>query len=128
MQPTTLSAYLARNAGEVALADLIECIASARWSISNLVKASALDGHQGATDEINPQGEVQKPLDILADEAFFQSCSANKNLSALISEEVEEVTRLRPAQAGTFVLAYDPLDGSSNAAGGQCDERAYPSS
>lgn len=114
MQPRTLSEYLACNAGEVALADLIERIASACWSISKLVNASALDGHQGSTDEINPQGEVQKPLDILADDVFVRSCSANDNLSALISEEVEDITWVNPAQTGAFVLAYDPLDGSSN--------------
>lgn len=114
MQPSTLSEYLARNAGEAALADLIERIASACWFISDLVNASALAGHQGSTDEINPQGEVQKPLDILADEVFVRSCSANTNLSALISEEVEEITWVNPAQTGAYVLAYDPLDGSSN--------------
>ena len=114
MQHTTLSDYLARNAGEVALADLIERIASACWSISDLVNASALDGHQGSTNEINPQGEEQKPLDILADEVFARSCSANDNLSAMISEEVEEITWVNPARAGAYVMAYDPLDGSSN--------------
>ncbi|MEN8839578.1 MAG: class 1 fructose-bisphosphatase [Octadecabacter sp.] len=114
MQPSTLSEYLARNAGEAALADLIERIASACWFISDLVNASALAGHQGSTDEINPQGEVQKPLDILADEVFVRSCSANTNLSALISEEVEEITWVNPAQTGAYVLAYDPLDGFSN--------------
>ncbi|AXI45533.1 hypothetical protein C1J03_05480 [Sulfitobacter sp. SK012] len=57
--------------------------------MSDLVNASALDGHQGSTNEINPQGEEQKPLDILADEVFVRCSSANDSLSALISEEVE---------------------------------------
>lgn len=114
MPQTSLSDYLARTAGEVALADLIERIASACWTVSKLVRASALDGNQGSTNAVNPQGEVQRPLDILADDAFLRSCSANTNLSALISEEVEEITWLKPAKAGAFVLAYDPLDGSSN--------------
>jgi fructose-1,6-bisphosphatase I len=114
MHKTSLSDYLARTAGEVALADLIERIASACWSVSKLIQSSAFDGHQGSTDVVNPQGEVQKPLDILADDVFRRSCCANTNLSALISEEVEEITWLRPAQAGAFILAYDPLDGSSN--------------
>jgi len=114
MQRTSLSDYLARNAGELALADLIERIASACWTISKLVSTSALNGHQGSTDAVNPQGEVQKPLDILADDVFRRSCGAIKNLSALISEEVEDITWLSPARRGAFVLAYDPLDGSSN--------------
>lgn len=114
MHQTSLSDYLARTAGDVVLADLIERIASACWSVSKLVRASALDGHQGSTSDVNPQGEIQKPLDILADDVFRRSCRTNTNLSVLISEEVEEMTWLKPAAAGAFVLAYDPLDGSSN--------------
>lgn len=114
MPTTELSAYLARYAGEGPLADLLERIASACWSISQLVRTSALQGNQGATDHVNPQGEVQKPLDILADDVFVRSCRLNPQLAALISEEVEEVTWLRAATKGDFVLAYDPLDGSSN--------------
>lgn len=44
----------------------------------------------------------------------MRSCKPNENLVALISEEVEDVTWLKPARAGAFVVAYDPLDGSSN--------------
>lgn len=114
MGDITLSDYLARYSGEPALSDLIDRIASACWSISQLVRASALHGTQGATNQVNPQGELQKPLDIIADEVFARSCRANTQLAALISEEVEDVTWLRPAQKGAFVVAYDPLDGSSN--------------
>ena len=114
MPATTLNKYLDRYAGEVSLVDLIDRIASACWSISKLVRASALQDNQGSTDQVNPQGEAQKPLDILADEVFARTCQPNKNLAALISEEVEDVTWLRPATEGAYVLAYDPLDGSSN--------------
>lgn len=114
MSSTTLSGYLAHHAGEAVLSDLIERIASACWSVSQLVSFSALQGNQGATDQVNPQGELQKPLDILADEVFVRSCRFNSDLAALISEEVEEITWLKPARKGAFVLAYDPLDGSSN--------------
>lgn len=96
------------------MADLIERIASACWSISHLVRASALESNQGSTDQVNPQGEAQKPLDILADEVFARTCKPNENLAALISEEVADVTWLRPTARGAYVLAYDPLDGSSN--------------
>jgi len=110
----TLNTYLAAHVGDPALADLIERIASACWSVSKVVASSALQGHQEATEKINPQGEVQKPLDILADEVFEMSCKLNGTLAALISEEVEGVTWLKPARAGAFVVSYDPLDGSSN--------------
>lgn len=114
MAVITLTDYLACRAGEASLSDLIERVASACWSVSQLVASSALHGNQGATDQVNPQGELQKPLDILADEVFVRSCRSNTDLAALISEEVEETTWLRPARRGAYVLAYDPLDGSSN--------------
>ena len=110
----TLNDYLAEHVDDADLADLAERIASACWSVSQLVGSSALQGNQGSTEQVNPQGEVQKPLDILANEVFVRSCEPNENLVALISEEVEDVTWLKPARAGAFVVAYDPLDGSSN--------------
>jgi fructose-1,6-bisphosphatase I len=93
---------------------LIKRIASVCWSISQLVRSSALPGSHGETDQINTQGKVQKPLDILADEVFARSAQANTELAALISEEVEDITWLKPARKGALVFAYDPLDGSSN--------------
>lgn len=114
MKHVTLNDYLTERVDDAALADLVDRIASACWSVSNLVRFSALQGNQGATEHVNPQGEVQKPLDILADEVFVRSCKPNENLVALISEEVEDVTWLKSARAGAFVVAYDPLDGSSN--------------
>ncbi|MEP3296663.1 MAG: hypothetical protein ABJO27_09340 [Pseudoruegeria sp.] len=111
IQPTTLSDYLARNAGEVALGDLIERFAGGCWAVSKLVNANVLDGHQGHTNAINLHEEEKKLLDILAEEVCVPSCCADDNLSVLISEEVEEITWVNPAQTGAFVLAYDPLDG-----------------
>lgn len=114
MPNITLNDYLAERVSDPALADLIERIASACWSVSILVSSSALQENQGSTGQVNPQGEVQKPLDVLADEVFVRSCEPNGSVAALISEEVKDVTWLKPARAGAFVVAYDPLDGSSN--------------
>ncbi len=63
---------------------------------------------------MNPQGEVQRPLDLMADEVFARSCAGNSSVGILISEEVEEVVAVKAAEAGDFVVSYDPLDGSSN--------------
>lgn len=114
MQHESLNTYLAREVGDPRLADLIERIASACWSISKLVGQSALSGTTGETATVNPQGEVQKPLDLLADEVFARSCAANPLVATLISEEVAEITHLKTASKGDFVVSYDPLDGSSN--------------
>ncbi|WP_420861300.1 class 1 fructose-bisphosphatase [Algirhabdus cladophorae] len=114
MNRTTLNAYLEQEVSDPDLVDLIDRIASACWKISQVVRDAALNGHQGQAQSINPQGEVQKPIDLLADDIFRHSCKQNDRTSVLISEEVEEITQLRPSQQGDFVVAYDPLDGSSN--------------
>ncbi|WP_457647979.1 class 1 fructose-bisphosphatase [Profundibacter sp.] len=64
----------------------------------------------GAVGE-NSDGDQQKALDVMADEAFAE---ALKSLGVrwYASEEQEEVVELAPN--GRYALAIDPLDGSSN--------------
>lgn len=114
MHIETLQTYLDREVGDARLRDLLDRIASACWSISSLVGRSALQGNQGEAGTLNSQGEVQKPLDLMADEVFAHSCSGNGSVAALISEEREGIVSLKDAQPGDFVVSYDPLDGSSN--------------
>ncbi len=114
MQNETLHAYLDREVGDEHLRDLLDRIASACWSISALVCRSALQGNQGEAGSVNPQGEVQKPLDLMADEVFARSCAGNGRTATLISEEADDITVLKNPSPGDFVVCYDPLDGSSN--------------
>ena len=110
----TLSTYLKQEVGDPKLIDLVDRIASACWQISQIVRDAALVGNQGQTDTLNPQGELQKPIDLIADEIFSRSCLQSGDVGALISEEVEGVFCRDGMKKGDFVIAYDPLDGSSN--------------
>ena len=114
MTVLTLNAYLKQGVGDPMLVDLVDRIASACWQISQIVRDAALAGNQGQTDKVNPQGEVQKPIDLIADEIFRRSCLQNSGVGVLISEEVEDVYHREGMKAGDFAVAYDPLDGSSN--------------
>lgn len=114
MSGMTLNAYLETEVGDPDLVDLIDHIASACWKIAQVVRDSALDGNQGQAGSVNPQGEVQKPIDLIADDIFRSSCARNSKVAVLISEEVEDITHVKPGQSGDFIVAYDPLDGSSN--------------
>ena len=110
----TLEAYLQREVGHADLRDLIDRIASACWTISTLIAKSAIEGNLGQSGSINPQGEDQKPLDILADEVFVRACRGNPRVALLVSEEVDDVIEVNQPSEGDFVIAFDPLDGSSN--------------
>ncbi len=74
-------------------------------------KAGLVDilGNFGTT---NVQGEEVKKLDVMANEEFIASLTAGGDCCAVISEE-EEGIRFLNANA-KYILAIDPLDGSSN--------------
>jgi fructose-1,6-bisphosphatase I / sedoheptulose-1,7-bisphosphatase len=65
--------------------------------------------------DINVQGEVQKPLDVLSNEIFIRTTEWSGNLAGLASEEMDNVRQIPPNyQRGKYLLVFDPLDGSSN--------------
>lgn len=65
--------------------------------------------------EINVQGEVQKPLDIISNDIFIERTEWNGHLAAMASEEMENIYQIPSEyQRGKYLLVFDPLDGSSN--------------
>lgn len=83
--------------------------------IGNVVGKGPLLDLVGKSGTINVHGEAQAKLDILADEIFFGTHVRSGTLAAMLSEECEEIRRI-PAEypRGRYLLAFDPLDGSSN--------------
>ena len=114
MTDMTLRRYLTASEQPANLIFLLEDIASACRVIATLVREGAFAGNLGSAGAVNVQGETQKTLDILANDAFERICSNSPSLAALVSEEVEEVTWLKEPEAGDYLLYFDPLDGSSN--------------
>jgi fructose-1,6-bisphosphatase I / sedoheptulose-1,7-bisphosphatase len=90
-------------------------VAAAVKTISALVGKGALSGYSGALDSTNVQGEVQKKLDVLTNEALLRHCEWGGQLAGMASEEMDEPYRI-PEQypRGRYLLIFDPLDGSSN--------------
>jgi fructose-1,6-bisphosphatase I/sedoheptulose-1,7-bisphosphatase len=65
--------------------------------------------------EVNVQGEVQKPLDVLSNEIFIRMNEWNGHLAGMASEEMEAPLQIPgDYQRGKYLLTFDPLDGSSN--------------
>ncbi|HYL90811.1 MAG TPA: class 1 fructose-bisphosphatase [Burkholderiales bacterium] len=83
--------------------------------ISYLVGKGALAGAQGRAGSHNSQGEAQMALDVRADEIFRRTNEWGGTLAAMLSEEGEAPYLIpQPYPKGRYLLAYDPLDGSSN--------------
>jgi fructose-1,6-bisphosphatase I/sedoheptulose-1,7-bisphosphatase len=84
-------------------------------SISRKVAAGALDGMLGSTNDVNVQGEVQKKLDLVSNDLFVEGNHWGGYLAGMASEELDAPYQI-PAcyPKGSYLLVFDPLDGSSN--------------
>jgi fructose-1,6-bisphosphatase I len=116
----SLSRYLVeqqRDKGHIPadLRLLLEVVARACKSISHAVNKGALGGVLGSADSENVQGEVQKKLDIIANEVLLEANEWGGHLAAMASEEMDSIY-LVPTRypQGEYLLLFDPLDGSSN--------------
>jgi fructose-1,6-bisphosphatase I len=94
---------------------LIEVVARACKGISQAVNKGALGGVLGTAGSENVQGEVQKKLDIIANEVLIEANEWGGHLAAMASEEMDSIY-LVPNRypQGEYLLLFDPLDGSSN--------------
>jgi fructose-1,6-bisphosphatase I len=69
----------------------------------------------GSTETANIHEEVQQKLDVFADQTLFRMCDHTGRLCCLASEESEDYIQIPDEYpSGSYVLVYDPLDGSSN--------------
>jgi fructose-1,6-bisphosphatase I len=115
---TTIERFLLDTQPDNASGDLTSLlydIALAAKIIAAQTRRAGLLDILGFADNINVQGEEQRKLDVYADEVFIRATQGTGRLCALVSEEQEDVVRIPPPyQEGSYILVYDPLDGSSN--------------
>ena len=97
---------------------LLEVVARACKSISQAVNKGALGGESsilGTAGSENVQGEVQKKLDIIANEVLIEANEWGGHLAAMASEEMDGIYVVpNRYPKGEYLLLFDPLDGSSN--------------
>jgi len=94
------------------LISLIKTILAATKEISFRVSQGHLGDTMGSTLDENIQGEVQKKLDVVANELFKDILLESGFVKAISSEE--EDTSVAGDKNGKFIVSFDPLDGSSN--------------
>jgi len=107
----TLSDHLATV--PPALAELLQAVADSCVEIAAVVRRGGAE-HSAAVS-VNVQGEVQKGLDVLADDILVRVAGRAPALVAMASEEQDDIIPVRDLTAeGGYYLLFDPLDGSSN--------------
>lgn len=94
------------------LSSLLNAIALAVRIIHTRVRAAGLAGMLGYTGETNVQGEAVQKLDVLANEILVAVLEKSGRCALVASEELEKAKVL--CETGKYIVAFDPLDGSSN--------------
>ncbi len=114
----TLDRFIMRNqeafqfaTGE--LSQLLRDIALASKILNREINRAGLADVTGLLGSQNVQGEAQQKLDVIADIRFLRALKNGGEVCAIISEEEPEII-LTGNNHAKYVIAIDPLDGSSN--------------
>ena len=115
---TTLDRFIKRKQDDFPyatgeLSQLLRDIALAGKIINREISRSGLLNVGGAFGATNVQGEEQQKLDVIANIRFTRALRNGGEVCAIISEEEEELIDLKNS-TGKYIVAMDPLDGSSN--------------
>jgi fructose-1,6-bisphosphatase I len=94
------------------LSQLLRDIALASKVVNREINKAGLIDIMGPMGSQNSGGEQQQKLDVLANIRFTRALTKGGEVCALISEETESYVDLN--NEGRYVIAIDPLDGSSN--------------
>ena len=115
---TTLDRFIMRKqedfpyaSGE--LSQLLRDIALAGKIVNREINRAGLLDIAGAYGQQNVQGEEQQKLDVIANIRFIRALRNGGEVCAIISEEEDEVIQTGNTK-GKYIVAIDPLDGSSN--------------
>src|SRR5687767_10419856 len=94
------------------LSQVLRDNALASKGVKREVNKAGLIDIMGAAGATNLTGDQQQKLDVLANIRFTRALAKGGEVCALVSEESESYVDLN--NEGKYVIAIDPLDGSSN--------------
>ncbi|UOG76555.1 class 1 fructose-bisphosphatase [Hymenobacter tibetensis] len=114
----TLERYIMRKQAEFPfatgeLSQLLRDLALAGKIVHRDVNRAGLADITGGMGTQNVQGENQKKLDMEAHIRFVRALKNGRETCAILSEEEAEIIHT-DNDSGNYVVAMDPLDGSSN--------------
>ena len=113
----TLDRFIKSNENEYigavgAFSQLLRDIALAAKVVNRELNKAGLIDIMGNVGIYNSGGDEQKKLDLLANTRFIRALSKGGEVCGIISEENESFIDLE--NIGKYIVAIDPLDGSSN--------------
>jgi len=87
--------------------EIIESIKKSTIEIQKIIA----QGDMGKSEEQNSTGDTQLKLDIISDKVIENNFKELKSVKQIVSEEQEHIVDI--CDKGEYLIAYDPLDGSS---------------
>lgn len=115
---TTLDRFIKNKQDEFSfatgeLSQILRDIGLAGKIINREISRAGLVDLGGAMGEHNVQGEEQQKLDVIANIRFKRALRNGGEVCAIVSEEDDGIIDLNNPH-GRYIVAIDPLDGSSN--------------
>jgi fructose-1,6-bisphosphatase I/sedoheptulose-1,7-bisphosphatase len=112
----TLSEYLNQHCQhQPELAAVLLDTAATCIDIARSLRSANISGLHGVHGDINIQGEDQKKLDVHSNNLFMAMMRRQSTIAAMASEEDPTFTMNDAARVDApYLMAFDPLDGSSN--------------
>ena len=107
-----LSQVLAQSSAPDSLKSVLAVTTDTCIAISDALKQGSLAGILGMAGNENVQGEEQKKLDVISNDMLKDALMACPSVRAIASEEEEDIVAANTD--GEYLIAFDPLDGSSN--------------
>ena len=89
------------------MTEIIEAIKKSAIKINEAIKYE----DTSKAESENSSGDVQVKLDVISDDIIEKEFSKLQNIKEIVSEEKEEAFAIN--ENGEYLVAYDPLDGSS---------------
>merc|ERR1712216_224944 len=110
----TLSQFITSKTRDHELAMLLTSMQMACKGIARAVKKAGIANLYGVAGQENASGDDVKKLDVLSNDIMVQALVESHTCAVLVSEEQEDPLIIPEAKRGSFCVAFDPLDGSSN--------------
>ncbi|MGL4722699.1 MAG: class 1 fructose-bisphosphatase [Desulfovibrionaceae bacterium] len=96
------------------LLSILLCISSCAKQISWQLTNAACTQSLGLTGDTNIQGEQVQKLDLFSHTIFVDALRELHCIAGVSSEESEEYIFFENTKKGSYLINFDPLDGSSN--------------
>lgn len=93
---------------------LLTAIVTSVKAIANAVRRAGIANLYGIAGQQNATGDEQKKLDVLSNDLMVNMLKSCFSCCVLVSEEDDNAIIIDQADAGKYIVCFDPLDGSSN--------------